>query len=288
MCYNFCMDAFLLEFFNRIRCDALTVFFGFFSFLGEGIPLVVGVLLCFWLTKPQTGERIAVVALTSLPLNTWLKVAVARPRPYVAETVPLLPVDNAFLSTTDLGSHVSFPSGHSQSVASFLSALSLRVKRVWVWIVCMLVTLLVMISRLYFGVHYPTDVIAGFLIGFFVALFWTVVYQKAYGARYYMLCAFAIASLIPLFFTQPHDCLQSVGLICGLAVFLPIANRVAPPLSSFPKRLLRIPVGALAAGAVFLVSLLFPEGDAFRLLSYFLLTGGATAGAQALFRLFRI
>lgn len=282
------MDAVILEFFNSIRCEALTVIFGFFSFLGEGIPLIAGILLCFWLTKPQTGELFTVIALTSLPLNTWLKVAVARPRPYVSEIVPLLPVDNAFVSTTSLGSHVSFPSGHTQSVASFLTGVSFRAKRVLVWIACILVTLLVMASRLYFGVHYPTDVLAGFFIGFCVALVWNVVYSRAYGARYYILSVCAIASLIPLFFTQPHDCLQSVGLICGLAVFLPIANRVAPPLSSFPKRLLRIPVGALAAGAVFLASLLFPEGDAYRILFYFLLTGGATAGAQALFRLFRI
>ena len=47
-------------------------------------------------------------------------------------------------------------------------------------------------------------------------------------------------------------------------------------------------LGALAAGAVYALSLLFPEGEAFDLLFYFLLAGAATLGAQALFRLFRI
>lgn len=281
------MDKMILELFEQIRNPFLTAFFGFFTFLGEGLLLTAVVLLCYWLLSSRTGEQLAFTAITSLPLNCFLKYTVARPRPFIAGDVSLLPVDNVFVSTTTLGDCVSFPSGHTQSSSSFLAAASLRRKRALFAILSLVAVLLIMCSRLYFGVHYPTDVLAGLAIGLAVALFWEIIFRKAYGARYYILAALAILSLVPLLFHVDHDYVKGVGLLVGLAVFLPFANRIAREPSGL-NRLWRIPVGLIAAGGAFAISFLFPKEEAFRLLSYFLLAGGATLGAQALFRLLKI
>ncbi len=283
------MDVTILQWFETIRCAGATAFFGFFSFLGEGVLLAAAVALFFWLAPTKTGERFAVVALSSLSLNAFLKCAVARPRPYVAGDVSLLPVDSPFLSTTSLTANVSFPSGHVQLTTSFLAALSARVRKIAVAAVSFLVLLLVACSRMYFGVHYPSDVLAGFLLGVAVGLIWSFVYDRAYGARYFALCACALLALAPLFFSAPHDYVKTAGLLSGAAVFLPVCDRlIRARLPVSARRLWRVPLGAAATAGAFFLTRLFPAGEGFALLSYFLTAGAATAGANALFRLFRV
>lgn len=283
------MDTAILQFFETIRCPALTAFFSFFSFLGESVPVAAAVVLVYWLSERRTAEQIAVTALTSLPLNVFLKETVARPRPYVTGTVSLLKVDTPLFSTADLGDYVSFPSGHAQGTGSLLASVSMRAKRTWVWCASAAVVLLVMCSRVYFGVHHPGDVLAGLAIGVAVALLWEIVYRKAYGARYFLLTAFALLALVPILFSPSHDYLQTAGLLSGAALFLPLEDaffHAETPRSR--KKLWRIPAGGALLGAVFALSLLFPEGDGFTLLRWFLLSSAMTGGAQALFRLLRI
>jgi undecaprenyl-diphosphatase len=120
---------------------------------------VVGFLLL------QTRYRTAlVVALTTLSgelLNQALKNAFSRPRPSI---VPHL---RAVFTT-------SFPSGHAMESAIVyltLGAILMRVAesrltKAYIMGIATLLTILVGVSRVYLGVHYPTDVIGGWIIGF--------------------------------------------------------------------------------------------------------------------------
>lgn len=282
------MDTVILQFFEGIRCPALNVIFGAFSFFGEALFVGAFVIAAFWLAPPRAGEQIAVTALSSLPLNAGLKTAVSRPRPYISGAASLLKIDTPLFSTVGLGDYASFPSGHAQATSSLFCAASLRAKRTWVGLSSLALVLLVMCSRLYFGVHHPSDVLAGFAIGIAVALLWELVYRKAYGARYFILCVLALIALLALPFVSSHDYTVSAGLLAGAAFFLPVCGMMKESASPFPKRLFRLLAGALLSAAVFGLTLLLPDGEGFSLLSYFLLTGAATAGARWLFGLLKI
>jgi undecaprenyl-diphosphatase len=132
--------------------------------LGLTVLAVVGFLVLHGLYRHAGFVFLASVG--GWMLNDLLKEVFARPRP---DVVPHL---------RDVMS-LSFPSGHAlTSAAVFLTlgALLMRVAnsrfvKFYIMSIAMLATLLVGATRVYLGVHYPTDVLAGWLIGTSWALF---------------------------------------------------------------------------------------------------------------------
>ena len=101
---------------------------------------------------------LVVVAAGAFLLYTAIKDLVDRPRP------PLAHLANA--------GGASFPSGHSVQAAAIYGALAYLVARhrprknaLLIWVGAVLLTLMIGWSRLFLGVHYPSDVVGGILIG---------------------------------------------------------------------------------------------------------------------------
>jgi undecaprenyl-diphosphatase len=94
--------------------------------------------------------------------NVWLKVAIARPRPYSDETSILHQI------WVTMGQHMesdkSFPSGHTTAAAAAATGLWLTRGKKYLAVSIPYVALMAA-SRNYFIVHYPTDVIAGAIVG---------------------------------------------------------------------------------------------------------------------------
>jgi undecaprenyl-diphosphatase len=136
--------------------------------LGIVLLIVTGYLLAAG--RRHTGWFVLATVLGGAALNSLLKLAFARPRPDLV--TPLTPVLT-----------LSFPSGHAAlSAICYLTLGALlaqtqasRTIRIYLIVTAMLLTLLVGISRIYLGVHYPTDVLAGWCIGIAWALIcWTI------------------------------------------------------------------------------------------------------------------
>ena len=143
----------------------LTALMLFFTYLGS-VPVLACLCLALILVFRQRGWRPAglILVLTLLgatALEKSLKVGFrrARPSPYFGIAAP-----RSF----------SYPSGHAlDSFAFFAMAASLsapRIRRRWVrglvWAAAGAAILLIGLSRVYLGVHYPTDVLAGYLVAF--------------------------------------------------------------------------------------------------------------------------
>lgn len=122
------------------------------------LPLVVAVSV--WLVvrreRPDLAAHLVTVQLGSFTLNALLKDIFDRPRPEMFE---------------QRGQHAwaAFPSGHAIASVSVLLtvAILLRRERGWSWPMRAAVVLLVisLYSRLYLGVHWPTDIVGGVLVG---------------------------------------------------------------------------------------------------------------------------
>lgn len=153
-----------------IRSDILTPFFLFITHLGDGgtIWIITSVLLLFPKKTRKVGVMGLLALLCSLLINNMLvKNLVARPRPFTRLT------DLTIL--IDIPSEFSFPSGHTASsfAAAFVFFRNLPKK---FGVPAIILAAFIGLSRLYIGVHYPTDVLFGVLSGLLLSLLaeWSV------------------------------------------------------------------------------------------------------------------
>jgi undecaprenyl-diphosphatase len=127
--------------------------------LGLVVVVVTGFLVLQ--TRYRTAIVVAITFLSGELLNAAMKHVFNRPRPSV---VPHLRV----VYTT------SFPSGHAMEsaivyltlAAILMRASQSRATKIYILGIAVLLTTLVGISRVYLGVHYPTDVLGGWIVGF--------------------------------------------------------------------------------------------------------------------------
>lgn len=125
----------------------------------------------------QSALLIAAVSFTGVLAVVFLKLMFARERP---DIIPYL---------TEVSTQ-SYPSGHTMmsaviylSLASMLANIQQK-KRVKIYsiLIALILTMLVGVSRLYLGVHYPTDVMAGWSVGLvWAALGWLVIELRGWG-----------------------------------------------------------------------------------------------------------
>ena len=132
--------------------------------LGTEILFMVAAMVFFWCISKKEGLKLVNLFMASQIMTGIIKVGVRRTRPYVTGKV------SAILERTD---GYSFPSGHSNNIAVVSTHASKYVKgrsKTVVAAVGGALVFLVMLSRMYLGQHYLTDVIAGATIGVAVAL----------------------------------------------------------------------------------------------------------------------
>lgn len=147
-------------FFNKInQKKAISLFFSIISRLGDGIfwyMLMLSLPLIYGPAGIYAALHMGIVGLIALMIYKWMKTSTQRVRPYQFDQ------RNIFKNVAALD-QFSFPSGHTMHAVSFTIVL-LSYFPEW-WGLAIPFTMLVAMSRLVLGLHYPTDVLMGILIG---------------------------------------------------------------------------------------------------------------------------
>jgi undecaprenyl-diphosphatase len=181
-------DLHNMQNFNSIVFTSINQGAGYYSFLDiimlfatHYIPYVmIGLVLIYmlwWYPKEGLFERIhrlaqsiefACALATTFILVQFIKVVIAYPRPFAVlpQTVLLIPDQAGY----------SFPSMHTALTVA--AAMSIFVHHRRLGLLLLLLALLVGISRIYVGVHYPIDVVVGGLIGWGISVLLHALFSK--------------------------------------------------------------------------------------------------------------
>jgi len=140
------------------------------SALGDTIPrlvlLAIAVaILCWWREGWVALWLLAFIAVGTL-LNLALKQIFAMPRPDLIQHL-------------DVVKTYSFPSGHAAGNMMMFGALALLIARRWAWALAAALIILIGASRVWLGVHWPSDVTAGWIEG----LGWLALWRAFLPAR---------------------------------------------------------------------------------------------------------
>ena len=152
-----------------------TPFMEFVSLLGKGgiFLIILSLTLLFMKKTRRYGTAMAIsIALAAIFVNLFLKVVIARPRPYA----DISSIFNQLWLM--MGQHVesdmSFPSGHTNATFAVMIPLFLLGNKRWSWL-ALVFGVLMGISRIYLVVHYPSDVLGGMITGTLAGIVGTVI-----------------------------------------------------------------------------------------------------------------
>jgi membrane-associated phospholipid phosphatase len=158
---EFLTNTALIEWFQNLG-DGLLPLMKSLTFLGSEIFYILILPILLWCYNVRFGIRVGLILLTSVSLNAVLKVVIGLPRPYwIHEQVRALGTDPFF----------SMPSGHAQNSVSLFGRMGTLLQKTSVRILLAALILLISVSRLFLGVHFPVDLLIGWLIGIGLIIF---------------------------------------------------------------------------------------------------------------------
>ena len=145
---------------QHVRSGLLDPFMKLYTRLGDAgmLFIVLGlVLLLFKSTRKAGFSALCAMLIGLVVVNFTIKPLIARERPWLV-------IEN-FVNLVPEKDPNSFPSGHTNAAFAFALALCMTAPKRWMKIAAVCAAVVMGLSRLYVGVHFPSDVLVGALIG---------------------------------------------------------------------------------------------------------------------------
>ena len=187
-----------------------------FSMFGEELLLILILGFVYWSYDKKLGRTMGMSAIMGLTWNTMAKNIALRRRPYFDhEGIKILRVVEPEADIYDIAAQgYSFPSGHSTNVATVFCSLAVSLRERWVTVAAIAIPLLTGISRFVVGAHYPTDVLAGWLLGVISVLIVQLLQKRVENTL--TLYGILLITAVPgFFYCKSADYFTAVGLLIG-------------------------------------------------------------------------
>lgn len=181
----------ILYFLESIRNPVMDALLAAITYFGSEIAFIAGALIVYWCFSKKYGYYLMATAMLGTVVNQFLKILFRVPRPWVRDPDFTI-VESARAAATGY----SFPSGHTSNAVCIFGGIARSAKRTAVRVVCIVIAALVALSRMYLGVHYPTDVGVGLLcaVVFVFALY--PIFQNSDGSPRGMLILFGVTAVL--------------------------------------------------------------------------------------------
>ena len=291
----------ILKVFQSIRNPILNALFLILTISTEVPVIVILSAIMYWCINKKYGQKLLFALTSNIAINTGIKEFVKAPRPIGIEGLKSLRVSTA--------TGYSFPSGHTQTATTFWTSLMIIFRKKWVNILGIVMILGVGLSRLYLGVHWPIDVIGGWIFG----IVFTVIFLKLFdivdkNKDYRLLLLTLIPFIIYIFIVKSDSYVKMLGLFIGFIIGYIIedkfikfntiyeykkevnfSSKTCNRKDYIVKSVYRFLLGIFTLLLVFLIlNYIMPKHLIFKFIKYLIITLYAVAGVPALFKMTKL
>ena len=203
-------------FLQGFESDFLTAFMKIVSDIITENPLCIIAVVIFWSVNKRSGIITALSIVSAVTINSALKLYFKIPRPFLKDPE---------IKKLDTTGGNSFPSGHSQQASGIsTAAYVLSGRKRWVLISGIILTLLIMTSRMYLGMHSILDVTVGAALGIVTALLSIWLFEKAEESGHFSLLYIisAVSAVFSVVYKFDRDLVVmtalSVGAVTGFLI----------------------------------------------------------------------
>lgn len=194
----------------------LTAAATFFTLFGEEYFVILVLGLLYWCIDKRLGRRVSLALSGTMMYGTIIKGIALRRRPYMDnESVKCIRAaypDEDIMSPVAQG--FSMPSLHSCMAVAVYGTMARETKKKLLIILSIVLPLLIGLSRVYLGVHYPTDVMLGWILGIIMVFVLGTVEHK-FGYKIGFLSVLVIGAA-GFFFCRDNEFYSSYGITLGL------------------------------------------------------------------------
>ncbi len=250
--FYFDFEVAFMEMLQKVFAGAAVNVISFFSAFGEEMVLVLLLGLLYWGIDKKMGTYVGSCIMLGIVINPMIKNVFMRRRPYFdnSQIKCLRPVDKEADIYDIAAQGYSFPSGHSTNSVSCYSSIAAYGKKKALTAIAIAAPILVGLSRMAVGVHYPTDVLCGWLSGLVIICFVSFLEKKVPEEKRGLanLIIFLVCCL-GFFYCKTDDYYSSLGLLGGFYLCQEFDKRFVHFKNS--KKPLRIVVRVLCGAVIF-------------------------------------
>ncbi|MFA5866850.1 MAG: phosphatase PAP2 family protein [Actinomycetota bacterium] len=239
---------------QQIHGPILDAFFRAITSLGDATVYVIALPFFFWCVDVGLGAHAGLLFLSTSYVANGLKDLFRQPRPYHFD----------FSVKLDDASGYGLPSFHTMEATIMWGMFAMWYKKKWLWVVALAMMALIGFSRIYLGVHFPTDVLAGFILG--VLALWLYASGGAALEKWLKELDFhwqvILSLIVPAVLAISHptsDVILIMSVLSGFCLGLALLNRYVSFSAGGPvwQKALRFAAGDIVVAVLYVVPRIF-------------------------------
>lgn len=215
--FFFDWEVTLMEFIQNYMTPVTAKILEIITFFGADLCMVFFLGFVYWVYDKKVGLRFGMtLMMTDLAFPIAKNFALRR-RPYMDhESIKRYVLIDKNADAMDIAAQgYSFPSGHSANAAALTTSVALIFRKRILTVTAIVLPLLVGLSRFALGVHYPTDVLAGWVLGYGMSFLVPWLCTKVKNERRLFYIIFCIA-LSGVFICRSNDYYTALGSTLGI------------------------------------------------------------------------
>lgn len=269
------MEINIIKAIQSIKNGFFDLFFEGITILGEELVYILIFSILYWCISKREAIKLIIIFMVSGVINNSLKELINRDRPIGIEGIISMREQTA--------TGKSMPSGHTQLAATFYYYLIVRFKKLWITIAASILIGLIALSRVYLGVHWPSDVVVSIILAIGIVHAGLYLYNEP--NKQVLVSTLVIANLLLVIFFS-EDLLVATAILTGAIIGLFIEMKYVnfTEKTSLKVQILKVVIGLVGVVLIKEGLKIIVDNLTMDYIRYTLLGIWVAAGAPYLFR----